>query len=73
MDGKFYQVKVSEQAEDQMREIARYIAVDLQNKTAAIELLDLFQAMMDSLCRLPERIALTEEEPWRQQGESGSP
>jgi plasmid stabilization system protein ParE len=50
MDGKFYQVKVSEQAEDQMREIARYIAVDLQNKTAVIELLDLFQAMMDSLC-----------------------
>ena len=68
MGSKLYQVKVTDQAEGQMREIARYIAVELKNPDAAINLLDLFQTAMDSLNEMPDRIALTEEGPWRQQG-----
>lgn len=68
MEVKHYQVKVTVQAEQQMREIAIYIAAELRNPTAAVNLLDEFGEMMDSLEEHPQRIALVREEPWRSEG-----
>lgn len=65
---KRYSVQVTKQAEAQMREIALYIAVQLQNPAAALALLDAFEKMLDSLREFPQRIALAGEEPWRSQG-----
>lgn len=68
MGVKHYSVKVTKQAENQMREIAVYIASDLQNAAAALAMLDAFEQVLDSLHVFPQRIALTGEEPWRSRG-----
>lgn len=42
MDGGFYQVNATELTESQMREIARYIAVELQNPQGSLGTMKLF-------------------------------
>ena len=65
---KHYQIHITRQAEEQMREIARYIAVELQNPDAAEGLLDALGESMQSLCVFPAKLPLVLEEPWRSEG-----
>ena len=59
-----YEVKITEPAQRQLQEIIRYIAGDLQEKRTAIRMLDTLEKEILSLSTLPNRVALTEEEPW---------
>lgn len=63
-----YQVKLTEQAQEQLFEIVRYITYQLQEPEIARKLATKLEDAMNSLERLPKRIALTEEEPWRSEG-----
>lgn len=63
-----YIVKIAKQAQEQMREIACYIAFNLHTSEAAVRLLNVLEAEIASLSRFPNRIVLTEEEPWRSRG-----
>lgn len=63
-----YVVKITMQAQEQMQEITRYIAYSLQAPETALRMLDTLEKEIASLSRFPNRIALTEEEPWRSYG-----
>ena len=63
-----YFVKVTTQAEEQMREIVQYIASELKAPKAALCLLDAIEEAISSLSQFPQRVALTEEEPWHSYG-----
>ena len=63
-----YEVKITEPAQRQLQEIIRYIAGDLQEKRTAIRMLDTLEKEILSLSTLPNRVALTEEEPWHSAG-----
>lgn len=65
MEIKRYRTYITLQAEQQMLDIAHYIAVDLQNPDAAIHILDLFDKTIQSLQEFPQRSPLIEEETWR--------
>ena len=56
------------QAQRQMAEIVHYVAFELYAPAAAIELIDALEEGAASLSQLPNRIPLTEEEPWRSLG-----
>ena len=51
-----YQVQITEQAKQQIREIARYIALELKDPDAALRLFDELESSISSLSRLPGRI-----------------
>ena len=63
-----YEVKITEPAQRQLQEIVRYIAEDLQEKRTALRMLDTLEKEILSLSTLPNRVALTEEEPWHSAG-----
>lgn len=63
-----YEVKLSAQAQSQLREIIQYISVDLQAPGTAIKMLDLLGNEIASLSAFPNRIPLISEEPWHSQG-----
>ena len=63
-----YAVKITEPARRQLQEIIRYIAEDLQEKRTAIRMLDTLEKELLSFSRLPNQVALTEEEPWHSAG-----
>ena len=63
-----YEVKITEPAQRQLQEIVRYIAEDLQEKRTALRMLDTLEKEILSLSALPNRVALTEEEPWHSAG-----
>lgn len=63
-----YEVKVTRQALDQMKEITHYIAHELCAPDAAYDLLDEMENKINSLADMPERMSLVDEEPWRTQG-----
>ena len=65
---KRYEVKITQYAEQSMREIAAYIAVDLIAPEAAVNLMKAFQTEINKLDFMPERIHLTPEEPWHSLG-----
>ena len=60
-----YRIKITSQAKLQIRDIAKYIALELQNPDAALKLIDLFEKAIQSLEQFPERYALVEEKIWR--------
>ena len=64
----FYTVNMTEQAREQLREIVHYISVQLQAPETALRILDVLEEEITSLSQFPNRIALTEEEPWHSQG-----
>lgn len=68
MSHETYFVKVTTQAEEQMREIVRYIASELRAPNTALHLIDTLEDAISSLSQFPQRIALTEEEPWHNYG-----
>lgn len=68
MGSKFYRVQVTAQAEKQIEEISYYLTIDLSNPEAAIHFIDLIQKTVVSLHEMPQRISLTNEAPWGNQG-----
>ena len=63
-----YEVRITEPAGRQLREIVRYIADVLQERATAARMLALLEREILSLSQLPNRFALTPEEPWRSAG-----
>lgn len=61
---KKYEVKITRHAEQSMREIAIYIAVDLAEPGTAVKMLKTFQTEIKKLSMMPQRVHLTPEEPW---------
>lgn len=66
--GNKYEIKVTRQALEHMREIAHYISYDLMAPEAADNLLDDLKASILKLSVLPKKYPLIEEEPWRSEG-----
>ena len=60
--GNKYEIKVTRQALEQMREIAHYISYDLMAPEAADNLLDDLKASILKLSVLPKKYPLIEEE-----------
>lgn len=63
-----YTVKLTRQAEEQMREIAWYIAVELSNPDAAESLMEKLGALIEKIGTNPEKYPFVDEEPWRDEG-----
>lgn len=68
MADKTYIVKITSQAEEQLQEILKYITFELNASKAARCLLDEIEHAISSLAQFPQRITLTEEEPWHSYG-----
>ena len=68
MADKTYIVKITAQAEEQLQEIIKYITSELKAPKAALCLLDKIEHSISSLSQFPQRVTLTEEEPWRSYG-----
>jgi toxin ParE1/3/4 len=65
---RLYEVKITPQAQKQLTELVTYILVQLKSPKAAWDLLHTLENAIATLDRFPYRIALTEEEPWHEQG-----
>ena len=65
---KQYEVKITHHAELAMRQIAQFIAVDLQEPGTAVRLLGQLRAAIRRLDSLPQRVHRTPEEPWHSLG-----
>ena len=63
-----YEVKISKQAEHQLKEIFQYISYTLQAPGTAEKMLDLLEREILSISSFPNRIPLTQDEPWHSQG-----
>lgn len=63
-----YTVKITPQAQERFREIVSYIRFTLQSPGTALKMLDTLEEGMASLDQFPNRVPLTEEEPWHSQG-----
>ena len=63
-----YTVKITTQAQEQLREIASYISYALQAPGTAVKILDMLEKEILSLDQFPNRVPLTMEEPWHSQG-----
>ena len=63
-----YEVRVTRQALEQMKEIVHYISNDLMALDAADNLLDKMKAEITKLPSFPKKHALIDEEPWRTEG-----
>lgn len=63
-----YEVRISKQAERQLKEIFQYISYTLQAPGTAEKMLDLLEREIVSLSSFPNRIPLTQDEPWHSQG-----
>ena len=63
-----YQVEITKYAYKQMRDIARYVKIKLKNPNAAKRLLSDLKTAANSLEKMPHRIPLTDEQPWRSEG-----
>ena len=63
-----YEVKISKQAEHQLKEIFQYISYTLQAPGTAEKMLDLLEKEILSLSSFPNRIPLTQDDPWHSQG-----
>ena len=66
--GKVYKVRITRQAFEQLAEIRDYISDELLVPEIADRLMETFRREIAGLCEFPERIPLTEEEPWRTEG-----
>lgn len=63
-----YTVKITQFAQQQLREIADYIRFTLQAPVTARKMVDTLAGEIASLEQFPHRVPLTEEEPWHSQG-----
>lgn len=65
---KVYKVRITRQAREHLRSIKAYIANVLLAPRTANNVMDGLKKGIKSLEEMPERIKLTEEEPWRSRG-----
>ena len=63
-----YTIRITRQAKAHLQEIRRYIEKELLAPAAAKNTIAAIKAEIQSLGSMPERIPLTPEEPWRQEG-----
>lgn len=63
-----YKIRITRQARDHLREIRRYIEVELLAPLAAKNTIEAIKVEMQSLVHIPSRIHLTPEQPWHDQG-----
>lgn len=63
-----YQVKLTNYAVEQMREIIGYISEVLQSPDTAHRWMEKIKLEISSLRTMPNRYPLTPEEPWRSEG-----
>ncbi len=62
-----YTVKITSQAQEHLRGIINCIRYTLQSSETAADMLELLEKEISSLAQLPNRIPLTDEEPWHSQ------
>lgn len=65
---KTYTVRITRQAKEHLWSIKEYIAKELLAPDAARNMIELLKKEIKSLSQMPERIKLTEELPWRNEG-----
>lgn len=63
-----YEVRVTRQVLEQIKEIVHYISNDLMAPDAAHNLLDKIKAEITKLSSFPKKHDLIDEEPWRTEG-----
>ena len=63
-----YEVRITEHAEEAMHVIARYIAFELLDPQAAMNLLYDLRDRIRKLSEMPQRIKPINEEPWGSEG-----
>jgi len=63
-----YDVIVTQFAEQSLNEIADYIRIKLHAPVAASNIIKIIGNAIYSLNEFPERVTLTEEEPWKSRG-----
>lgn len=63
-----YKIRITRQAREHLREIRRYIELELLAPIAAKNTIASIKAEMLSLKKMPSRIHLTPEQPWHDQG-----
>ena len=63
-----YHVRITAQAQEHLAAIRDYIANELLAPDAAKNMLLLLGKEMSSLARMPLRVKLVDEEPWRSEG-----
>ena len=63
-----YEVRITRQAREHLREIRRYIECKLQSPLAAKNILLAIRNKIQSLARMPRRVHLTPEQPWHDSG-----
>ena len=63
-----YKVEVSQQADNDLRDIFEYIAFELQSPKNASKQLDRLEEHILSLDIMPERYQKYEKEPWKSRG-----
>lgn len=63
-----YDVRITVQAQDHLREIRDYIARELLAPAAAKNTIKLLGDVMAALSHMPNRVRLVNEEPWRSEG-----
>lgn len=65
---KIYTVKITRQAQEHLRRIKEYITSELLAPDAAKNTMMALKKEIKSLSQMPERVKLTEEEPWHSEG-----
>ena len=65
---KRYTIRITRQAREQLRDIKKYISEVLMAPYAAKNTVAAIKKEIKSLDKMPERVRLTEEEPWRSEG-----
>lgn len=65
---KKYKVKLTEYAENQIGDILNYIAVTVASPIAAKNWLSNMREQLSQLSFMPQKVVLTDEEPWRSCG-----
>lgn len=65
---KTYSVSITDYAQMQLKDIAKYIKYELQSPQAASAFLTVMEKSISSLSSMPNRISLEESEPWRSLG-----
>ena len=65
---KTYTVKITRQAREHLSGIKRYIEEELLSPDAARNMIATLRKEISSLSKMPKRVKLTDEEPWRSEG-----
>lgn len=66
--GKKYKVELTELAQEQILQIARYVSDELHAPDTANKLVDKLETEISKLETMPQRIVLVDREPWHSRG-----